>query len=120
MEKPFDFHQIRHVIKSTLAGNKNNDVVTGPFREQAVKEKRNHQRNPLSKTLSFCITDCDYINILCGCLDISKSGVGIKTYYPIERGQVVFFNSGVSSKAGIVAWSNKDGNNNFRAGLKFI
>jgi DNA-binding response OmpR family regulator len=120
MEKPFDFHQIRHVIKSTISESKNNDVTTGPFRKQAVNEKRNHRRNPLNKTLSFCITDCDYINILCGCLDISKSGVGIKTYYPLERGQVVFFNKGVSSKAGIVAWSNKDENNNFRAGLRFI
>ena len=120
MEKPFDFRQVRHVIKSTLAGNKYNDVVTVPSREQNVKEKRNHQRNPLNKTLGICITDCDYITILCGGLDISKSGVGIRTYYPIERGQVVFFNSVVSSKAGIVAWSNKEGKNNFRAGLQFI
>jgi DNA-binding response OmpR family regulator len=120
IEKPFDFHQIKHVIKSILARNKNNDVVTVPCREQNVKEKRRHQRDPLNKKLSICMTDCDYISILCGGLDISKSGVGIYTYYPIERGQVVFFNSGVSSKAGIVAWSNKEGNNNFKAGLKFI
>ena len=120
MEKPFNFHQVRHIIKSTLAGKKNNDVATVSSREQKVKENRKHQRNPLNKTLGICITDCDYITILCGGLDISKSGVGIRTYYPIERGQVVFFNSVVSSKAGIVAWSNKEGKSNFRAGLKFI
>ena len=120
IEKPFDLHKIKHVTKRALEGNHNYDAADIPARELKTKEKRVFQRTSLKKKVGFCLTDDDYINIICGSLDISNSGIGIRTNYPLERGQTVFFNNGVSSKAGIVAWCTKDEENNFRAGLKFI
>jgi DNA-binding NtrC family response regulator len=120
IEKPFDFHQISQVIKSTMAWDNNYDIAAVPVREQKAKEKRKYQRKPLNKKVNIYITDNEYIKVICGGLDISYSGAGIQTYYPLELGQVVFLNSGIWIKSGIVAWSTKVGINNYRAGINFI
>jgi hypothetical protein len=55
----------------------------------------------------------------CTIVDISESGLGIITNYPLEPGNVIKLDMKKNIFTGIVMWSmNLDGN--IRAGIKFI
>lgn len=60
------------------------------------------------------------LNLRGGVIDISRTGVGIETYYPLKRGHILTFISGLGNKTGVVAWSNSGYENHCRAGIKFI
>ena len=53
-------------------------------------------------------------------IDISDSGMGLRTEYPLEPGHVLSFNSGLAYRTGVVRWSRKGRNeHSYRAGLSF-
>lgn len=52
--------------------------------------------------------------------DISLSGVGMITDYPVENGHVLKFNSGIEQKVGIVRWSRNSVYNLYATGIQFF
>ena len=55
-----------------------------------------------------------------GGIDISCSGVGMETYYPLEKGHIITFGKELSKRKGIVVWSYNRKEYNYRAGIKFL
>ncbi len=53
-------------------------------------------------------------------IDINKAGLIFRTYYPLEPGDMLSFNSGIRRIEGIVKWSTKDIDNNYSVGVNFI
>lgn len=56
-------------------------------------------------------------------VDITKFGIGIRTHYPLEPGQLLIFTSGLEDaeqKAGIVKWSAVTEEILYRVGVEFI
>lgn len=114
IDKPFNFSQIRHLMKAALDGKQE------PAKRGAMTEKRNRmfRRRSLSKIISFNIKDTGLMEIKGGLIDISYAGMGIETYFPLERGQKLFI-KGVANKAGTVVWSMSSGRDHYRAGIRF-
>ncbi len=88
-------------------------------------EKRQSKRNPNDGTISYSVNvlesgsfkRLDLIGII---LTISQNELCMITDYPVEKGHVLRFNSGIEQKAGIVKWR-KDSVYNFHSvGVKFL
>ncbi len=120
IEKPFDFPRIKNILKLALDGDGDFYRNRGTDKQKGMQWRRRFNRRPLTKTLSFSISDFQNIKFSGGIVDISSEGVGIETYYPLERGHLIRFNNGIAHKSGIVAWSNGKAGDHFTAGVKFI
>lgn len=121
IEKPFDFYAIKSMMRIALEGDYAFDTITRPpGRDSSRAGKRKFRRRPLNRMVGFYLMDSRYIEFKgCG-IDISYAGIGLRTYYPLEQGQVVYFKKGVSRTTGIVAWSSRDEDNNCIAGVRFV
>jgi hypothetical protein len=51
--------------------------------------------------------------------DISETGLGLLTDFPLEAGNLLMFNFKNLTKTGVVMWSMKL-NGSFKAGIKFV
>lgn len=116
IEKPFKFVQIKDVMNRALEDYGN--YFTGRISE--MDGKRKHKRKPLTKTISFHVNDSEYMDFRAGAIDVSSSGVGLETYYPLEKGHIITFGKELSNRKGIVVWSYNRKEYNYRAGIKFI
>jgi hypothetical protein len=58
------------------------------------------------------------------CSDISAGGLCMTTCYPLEKGHVLTFQDqirdGIPARFAIVKWAQKNDNNTYRAGMKFV
>jgi extracellular factor (EF) 3-hydroxypalmitic acid methyl ester biosynthesis protein len=82
-------------------------------------ELRQHQRRPYVKTLECAVISADFnakMNLKARTFEISDSGIGIETDYPLAPGHMLWL-SGEIDKAGVVRWCIKR-DNNYRAGIK--
>jgi DNA-binding NtrC family response regulator len=112
IEKPFNFPQIKHLMKLALGGNGDFYKSRETGRQEGMSRERKHKRRPMAKIISFYVKDPNLTEFK-GCItDISYSGVGIETSYPLERGHRLSFSSGLGNKTGIVVWSNNGNDNN--------
>jgi hypothetical protein len=58
-------------------------------------------------------------------IDISEGGIGIETDYPLEKGNILYFDPAISvnnfeAVCSIVKWSVRIEYNRYRAGLEFV
>lgn len=110
LAKPFDISEVKAIARRALGKAKNGHGI----------ELRHSERRPLAGTIDFSIS---LINLTHKgeIVDLSDTGLGIRTAYPLEPGHVLAFFSGIEQKAGVVKWSKQiDGNGIYRAGIKFI
>lgn len=89
------------------------------------KEKRRFIRRPYEGEINYSLSVFEFKAVkgleLSGLgLDISLSGVGMITDYPVEKGHVLRFNSGIEQKVGIVKWSRNSVYNFYSAGVQFF
>jgi len=90
--KPFDFLEIKAVIKQVLGENA----------EGIMEERRQFGRKPFKKTIRCSVNVFDKADIF----DISRGGMGIRTDYPLAPGYVLRFDDeDIEHIAGIVKWS---------------
>ncbi len=118
--KPFNFNKIEEIVTNTFKGNGDSCKSVESVNPKQKKGKRKFKRKQLSKTIKFYVRDDNLMEFSGVTVDISYAGVGIQTYYPLERGQVLFFTKGIAHKAGVVSWSTEKSANNYKAGIKFI
>lgn len=90
-----------------------------------MEEKREFERRAVMQSIQYSVTVLDFrdlrrVSLNGEVVDISDSGMGIKTDFPLEPGHVLRFNSGIGHKAGIVKWSMVVNNNGYRVGIKFV
>ncbi len=120
IEKPFNFNKINKIISHSLEGNDDFYKNRESLKHEQKQGKRKFKRKQISKAISFYVRDDNLMEFSGEINDISYAGVGIQTYYPLERGQILFFSKGVSHKTGIVSWSTRKSVSNCHAGIKFI
>ena len=88
-------------------------------------EQRQFERKSYTETFYFAVSVLDIIdtkvlNLVARGIDISESGIGIKTDYPLEPGHVMRLNSNLKHKVGVVRWcGNGEIKGIYRAGVKF-
>ncbi len=85
IDKPFDFVQVKKIIKKVFEGNDEICNKTG----RRIGERR-FERRSLSRLISFSVSGADLLNLKGSIIDISSTGVGMRTYYPLEKGQVLY------------------------------
>ena len=84
-------------------------------------EFRQFERRPYSNPIVFFISDLEskerkLLNLKGKAIDISDTGIGIQTDYPLAPGHMLWFDDGLE-KAGTVRWCIKL-DDNYRAGIK--
>ncbi|MFN3395391.1 MAG: PilZ domain-containing protein [Thermodesulfovibrionales bacterium] len=87
-------------------------------------EKRKSERKEDRREIEYTVTVLDLKELKkltkkAELIDLSDSGLGIITDYPLEPGHVLTFINGFSNKIGIVRWSDRE-DNYYRVGVNFV
>lgn len=114
IDKPFNFSRIKYIMKAALDG-KQESVKRGGM---TGKRSRMFRRRSASKIISFNVKDMVLMEIKGGLVDISYAGMGLETYFPLERGQLLSI-KGLANRTGTVVWSTSSGRDHYRAGIRF-
>jgi hypothetical protein len=98
--------------------------------EMSFAEKRKHERKPFIKNIRYYLPaphrDRDRIYSNGDSIDISEGGLGMITYFPLMRGDILFFEpeiktNGIMAKSSVVRWVREhDNDRKYRVGLEFI
>lgn len=85
-------------------------------------EFRQFERRPYSNPIVFFISDLEskerkLLNLKGKAIDISDTGIGIQTDYPLAPGHMLWFDDGLEHKAGLVKWCAQL-DNDYRAGIE--
>lgn len=86
------------------------------------QDGRRYERKPSSQTIDYSLSVSEdrerkWLNLKGKAVDISDTGIGIQTDYPLAPGHMLWFNRGVEEKAGFVRWCMKL-DNEYRAGIE--
>ncbi len=121
IDKPFDFPQIKNIMKQALEGDGDFYENKESGRSRFIKGERNFKRKPLTKPFTFSEKDLNFIEFE-GCIvNISCEGMCMLTNYPLEAGNILSFNKGIWHKTGIVKWCRKKMNYySYMVGIKFL
>lgn len=111
--KPFDISEVKAITKQALEKT-----------EKEIKERRQSERKPLKETINYSLNVFEPVrlmglNLRGDIIDISDSGIGIRTYYLLEPGHLIIFTSGIEYRAGVVKWR-KVTDDRYLAGIEFI
>jgi DNA-binding NtrC family response regulator len=126
--KPFDLFYVRTVVKKLmLKGTISTEAAVPPIR-WAVRDKREHSREVITKTAVFFTNHGNegpaHQEIKAQVVDLSESGIGIRTESAVEPGRVLIFKNAVANietTYGLVRWSMVDEKKDmYRAGLQFL
>lgn len=121
LAKPFEISELKAVAKQ--AGS------SGQTGEKWYAENRRSKRQVIDKTANYTVTVIELGNPISlplkgDIIDLSESGLCLKTYYPLEPGHLLTFQSGLDhgeSRKGIVRWSIlTDDSYMYRVGIEFI
>jgi len=85
-------------------------------------ERRRIERTAYSKAIVYCMGNVETLHQNGLIVDISKSGMGIYTGYPLRPGSTIRFDAvkeGIDYKTGIVRNAILIKNNMYRAGIEF-
>jgi len=98
--------------------------------EMDFPEKRRFERKPYSQNVRYYLPaphrDRDRIYSYGESVDISEGGLGMVTYFPLMRGDVLFFEpelkaNGIAAKSSVVRWVKEvNDDRKFRVGLEFV
>ena len=86
------------------------------------EKARKYDRRPYSQSIDYSLSISEsnkrkWLNLKGKAVDISETGIGIQTDYPLAPGHMLWFNSGIEEKAGFVKWSTKI-DNAYRVGIQ--
>lgn len=85
-------------------------------------ETRQFERRPYEETITYSLVAFESdkektLNLNGKSVDISDSGIGIETDYPLAPGHMLWFGNGMKHNTGLVRWSTRV-NGNYRVGIK--
>ncbi len=119
MAKPFEISELKEVAREALARPVEESYAVG----------RRLRRVPTRKTVNYLITVLEMgkpinLSLKGDIVDINESGIGLRTFYPLEPGHLLMFPSGLehtNQKAGVVRWSTiTDESCMYRVGIEFM
>ncbi len=90
-----------------------------------MEERRLIERRSSNEIIQYSVTvlefkDLKKLKLQAEVIDISEKGMGIKTDYPLQPGQVITFSNGRGRMAGVVKWCTKEDDSGYRAGVRFM
>ncbi len=116
LAKPFDISEVKKIARLAFSEEGN----------RATRENRPSERRPLCGVINYsvCLLESGRVtnlNLKGDIVDISDSGMGIQTDFPLEPGHLLTFISGIDYKAGVVKWSRMIADDYlYRIGIEFI
>ena len=100
------------------------------MKEKSFGEKRRYERKPFFQNIRYYLhaphRDKDRIYSYGDSTDISEGGLGMITYFPLMRGDTLFFEpelkiNGIMARSSVVRWVQEfDDDRKYRAGMEFI
>ncbi len=123
--KPFDLFSAKalanEIIEKHIDGYQDCEVLL----RQMVIEKRLHERKlvvpPVNYTVLIGEDERDHQRYFADAFDISKTGLGIRTNIPLEKGRIIRLQNKDEYLRGIVRWIMPENRvKGFRAGIQFI
>jgi len=122
--KPFNLCEVREAVEQVLGGEEISDKGNFFIGNSTLKKSRRHRRKPCGEKVCFqmsIIDDGDISRKLLEAqvVDISDSGIGLLSEYPLSESQVIGFDEKNENKTGVVAWSKMINDTICRAGVKF-
>ncbi len=119
LAKPFEISELKVISRQAL----------GKVVKKSEGETRRSSRNILKKTLHYTITVLEMgkpisLTLKGDVVDISDSGIGLTTCYPLEPGHLLVFTNGLEEmeyRTGVVRWSMlTEDTFMYRVGVEFI
>jgi DNA-binding response OmpR family regulator len=123
--KPFDLYSAKalanEIIEKHIDGYQDYDALV----RQMVAEKRLHERKlvvpPVNYTVLIGEDERDHQRHFADAFDISKTGLGIRTNVPLEKGRIIRLQNRDEYLRGMVRWIMPENRlKGFRAGIQFI
>lgn len=120
LAKPFEISELKAIARQALG--KTDDTSFG-------SDNRRCARSILNKVVYFTVTVIELgkpnsLTLKGNMVDLSEKGLGLRTYYPLEAGQLIVFTNGFPEggpKTGIVRWSSlTDNSYMYRVGVEFV
>ena len=83
------------------------------------EKARKHDRRPYSQTIHYSLGISEsnrrkWLDLKGKAVDISDTGLGIQTDYPLAPGHMLWFSSGIEEKAGFVRWCTKTADDEYQ------
>jgi extracellular factor (EF) 3-hydroxypalmitic acid methyl ester biosynthesis protein len=84
---------------------------------------RKFDRSPYSQHIEYSLGISElntrkWLNLKGKVVDISETGIGIQTDYPLAPGHMLWFSGGIKEKAGFVRWCTKTDDDEYRVGIE--
>jgi len=122
--KPFNLSDITEVVQNVLTEKKNFHTGFRFINSAFVKKSRKHPRKPFGERVKFQMSVIDQGNFIRWSLeaqgvDLSDSGIGLLSQYPMKESQVVGFDEKMDNRTGVVVWSKMVDEDNCRVGIRF-
>ena len=122
--KPFNLSEVTDIVEQALKSKGNFHTGLRFDGNSFVKKKRKFPRESHNETIDFFMTVIDQgetkrWTLQAKSVDISDSGIGLLTDYPLKESQVISFGDDMAHKMGVVVWSTMFDSKACRAGVKF-
>lgn len=124
ISKPFDLSEVTEVVHQVLTGEEG--FFSGyRFASSGFERKpRKAPRQLLNENISFQLSVIfqgisTRLFVEAQAVDVSDSGIGLVTPYPLQKSQVIGFDEKLKNRTGVVAWSKMTDEENCRVGVKF-
>ena len=122
--KPFFPSEIRKLAGKSLGLGEHFWKQSQTSADRAYAERRQQERTPVTETIEYTVDAAGKVTkqpkLRGDIINISDTGLGLLTEYPIISGTLLTFCEGLEHNEGIVAWSRKVDNNTFSAGVVFV
>ena len=117
LQKPFEISELRAVVQQAMSQKD---------REDFSSDRRIHARRPMRKSVSYTVIVLELgkpvnLTLKGDVVDISATGIGMRTHYPLQPGHFLMFNNEAELKSGVVKWiSTPDDSYMYRVGIEFL
>ena len=117
IQKPFDISELKAVVQQALTRKEQQDFSA---------DRRIHARRPMRKSVNYTVTVLELgkpvsLTLKGDIVDISNTGLGMRTHYPLEPGHFLMFGGESELKSGVVKWiSTPDDSYMYRVGIEFL
>jgi DNA-binding NtrC family response regulator len=123
--KPFNLCDVTEVVHQVLAEADNFSTHFSYTDSRFTEKSRKHPRKRCIEKIPFQMSVIDNgvaarRSLEAQAVDISGSGIGLLSKYPLEKSQVIGFDEEMGNRTGVVIWSIMIDEENCRVGLEFV
>ncbi|MDH4231042.1 MAG: response regulator [Nitrospirota bacterium] len=121
MRKPFLPSEVRSMTCKALGFEESRFKAYGENGVQKPRERRMSERTPISRRIIYAVnvSGGEDIRENGDVINISESGMLMVTASPVAAGNQLRFTFGIEENKGAVAWSRKNENGTYSAGIVF-